>query len=1253
MHRQQEPQPMSRNLFAAQAFFHEDTPHLRRLTVPLILSFLLSAILICAGCGGGTSSAPPPPPPATPALKASVAAQGYFSAGETNASYTITVSDTGNGATSGTVTVADPPTGFTVTAISGTGWTCTLASTTCTRSDALAAGSSYPAITVTGNVTSANGTPVTIPVTVSGGGTSSPVTVTPTPAVTVAAPMLSIAKTHSGNFSTGQQGATYTVTVTSGATAGASNGKVTVTETVPSGETLVSMSGSGWTCPGAGGANTCDRSDALFTGASYPAITVTVNVAANATSPQVNQANVSGGGMTGPASTSDSTIIGTPGAPDLSIVKSHIGNFAAGNNGTFTLAVSNVGNGATTGSITVTDTLASQFTFVSGTASGWNCGAAGQLVTCTNAGPINASGSAPIIQLVVAISSSATGSISNTATVATAGDTNAANNSSTDTVTLTIPSAPASVAIVPPGPVVYAGGNVINVAVKVTNDLSGDVLTPSLEIGGVACLPTACGSVGSVTGTPGGGSYTVAYTPPASAGFNSTVSIGLSVSSNLSNSFAGTGTILVHPAGSMVVDVPAIPLFYQVVGNNTSPSLAATIYNDTGATTGADVELLANGYACPSNGSGGTICGTLTITGQSSGVTTTGTTGIPYTVTTYSYMPPATFPASPYDQPMILAVSKANPTGSNSYTFLILASGFVPRRNTETFPTGGPGFTFRDITDSDTGNLKTMTWSLYSGPTGGPNLPCQPTCGTLGPTGYFRNGSTIASTVLYTPPATVTLDTPDQFPQLSGTWDDSGSGTNFLTNITLFDGTCGTGNNGVLNGQYAFLVQGGGEGPGYATTLDSFTADGNGNITSGFSDSNRTIGAMTETNIPAQSSYSIGPDNRGCLTLVNSSGTFIYRIAVGTLDGSNHATQGRILRFDDYPGTGTRSEGLLLKQDPTAFANSAITGNWVSGLQGIDGAGGRIVVTGIQTADGNGNFSNFVRDVNDNGVLDTNDTAGSGTYNVDATTGRGTATFTPNGVTYNSIIYVVNSSEFLSVTSDALSPATPILSGEYHKQTTTAFTQTSLDNNGYVGYLEGRDPANGGDDIRVVQAQFTTNGNATLTVDENDNGTLNGNNGGAELSIPNVFTIAANGRTTIPNVGVMYLIGTDSAFLVGTDSTVGFGYAQQQVGAPFSNATLSGQAFFGAGAPVMGSAFISGSAKFNGSGSVSVTQDSDDPNSLNTSTSNLSYSVTSTPAGKLTLSSAGQSTALGYVVSGSKIILMQLGAGPTIIIGQQ
>jgi alpha-tubulin suppressor-like RCC1 family protein len=106
------------------------------------------------------------------------------------------------------------------------------------------------------------------------------------------APVLSIAKSHTGSFAQGQQGATYTVTVANGAGAGSTSGTVTVMETLPAGLTLVSITGSAWNCV----SNTCSRSDVLNPGISYPAITVTVNVASNAPSQVTNQVTVSGGG---------------------------------------------------------------------------------------------------------------------------------------------------------------------------------------------------------------------------------------------------------------------------------------------------------------------------------------------------------------------------------------------------------------------------------------------------------------------------------------------------------------------------------------------------------------------------------------------------------------------------------------------------------------------------------------------------------------------------------------------------------------------------------------------------------------------------------------------------------------------------------------------------------------------------------------------------------------------------------------------
>jgi hypothetical protein len=110
-------------------------------------------------------------------------------------------------------------------------------------------------------------------------------------------PQLSITKSDSVNFTQGQDGATYSVTVAN-AGSGPTSGTVSVTETVPSSLTLVSMSGSGssgastWSCTG----STCTTSNVLNPGWSYPPIIVTVNVALSAPGQVTNQVNVSGGG---------------------------------------------------------------------------------------------------------------------------------------------------------------------------------------------------------------------------------------------------------------------------------------------------------------------------------------------------------------------------------------------------------------------------------------------------------------------------------------------------------------------------------------------------------------------------------------------------------------------------------------------------------------------------------------------------------------------------------------------------------------------------------------------------------------------------------------------------------------------------------------------------------------------------------------------------------------------------------------------
>ena len=91
------------------------------------------------------------------------------------------------------------------------------------------------------------------------------------------------------------------------------------------------FSGTGWTITQLGATVMAQRGDALAGASSYPPLTLTVNVAANAPASVTNTATVSGGSETNTAndSGSDPTTIG-PSPIDLTVTKTHVGNFVQG-----------------------------------------------------------------------------------------------------------------------------------------------------------------------------------------------------------------------------------------------------------------------------------------------------------------------------------------------------------------------------------------------------------------------------------------------------------------------------------------------------------------------------------------------------------------------------------------------------------------------------------------------------------------------------------------------------------------------------------------------------------------------------------------------------------------------------------------------------------------------------------------------------------------------------------------------------------
>ncbi|OJU95301.1 MAG: hypothetical protein BGO23_05415 [Solirubrobacterales bacterium 67-14] len=135
--------------------------------------------------------------------------------------------------------------------------------------------------------------------------------------VKVLGPDLVVDKSHQGDLLAGGTGE-YKLKVTNSGNQPTS-GKVVVYDLLPGGLTATAISGKGWNC--VLGSLSCNRSDPLASGLSFPDVTVAVRVATSPPSSVTNSAKVSGGGemagATGNNADDDPTTIRSPGQPQM------------------------------------------------------------------------------------------------------------------------------------------------------------------------------------------------------------------------------------------------------------------------------------------------------------------------------------------------------------------------------------------------------------------------------------------------------------------------------------------------------------------------------------------------------------------------------------------------------------------------------------------------------------------------------------------------------------------------------------------------------------------------------------------------------------------------------------------------------------------------------------------------------------------------------------------------------------------------
>jgi uncharacterized repeat protein (TIGR01451 family) len=170
---------------------------------------------------------------------------------------------------------------------------------------------------------------------------------------------LAITKSHSGDFSVGQQGV-YTIGVDNNGPLD-EPGPVTVSDTLPAGLSYVSATGTGWSCGAVGQDVTCTRTGVLASGASTANITLTVNVAAAAAPSVTNTASVAGANFDNAAANDSASDVTTVLIPDLttstkSVVDLNGGDADPGDTLRYTITINETG-GAAAGGVSVTDAI--------------------------------------------------------------------------------------------------------------------------------------------------------------------------------------------------------------------------------------------------------------------------------------------------------------------------------------------------------------------------------------------------------------------------------------------------------------------------------------------------------------------------------------------------------------------------------------------------------------------------------------------------------------------------------------------------------------------------------------------------------------------------------------------------------------------------------------------------------------------------------------------------------------------------------
>jgi Putative Ig domain len=474
-------------------------------------------------------------------------------------------------------------------------------------------------------------------------------------------------------------------------------------------------------------------------------------------------------------------------------------------------------------------------------------------------------------------------------------------------------------------------------------------------------------------------------------------------------------------------------------------------------------------------------------------------------------------------------------------------------------------------------------------------------------------------------------------PTASGTFNPSIAVTDETTSNTVSEPVSFTINpsgNPLPDGNYAFQFNGNAAG-GNPVGINGVFQVTKGAVGIGFYNENELNQAPQAQQDITGGSASIAPNGLGQLELTLQSGNVTFALAVpasALTPGSDSDI--RIIEFDDTTGTGMRGSGVL----KTANFNgslSAIKGGYAFAFSGWDMHSQPAAAAGSFQADGLGNITTGIADVNDNGTLSSY-TAVTGTYTTDPV-GSGVITLKlAAGLTVTYTYYQVTPTELLATSGDLSSATIPLVSGSALQQTgpfsNASFTGANvLELNGNALQTAFYIP-----DITLGLLASDGNGNLAAAYDEYK----------GSLIAPQTYTATytvdpATGRTPITasaTRAILYLVSNKKAFVLGADASTSSGLLEAQAGLPFTNTSLKGN-YLGGTIPWPALNVVSLIAA-DGAGNAQFTSNSSGSKGLQ-SDQKISGTYSVDALGRAVFTVSGDATPrIFYVVSPTKTVLL-------------